>query len=769
MCKILTYFIFTKVGDNLKTNKSKEDTMAKVSRPKRYLSLSVILLLIFILLLIRIAVLQFIQGSSLKEAATKQQTTSRILSAKRGTIYDSTGTALAISADVDTITINPAEFRKNQDKKSDADIKYLQEKVAHGLSEIFELDYNETLSKVQSTNSVETIVKKVEKDKINKLKTWMKDNKITAGINIDEDTKRYYPYYTLASNLIGFCGNDNQGLTGLEHYWDKTLAGTAGKITTTQAASQDLISNEDAQYFAPENGSNLTLTIDINIQSTAEKYLEQACITNKCIDGGNVIIMNPNTGDILAMATYPNYDLNTPFTPNGALSETWSTLSRQAQSDALQKMWRNTAISNTYEPGSVFKVVIASTALEENIVESDTAGIFSCNGTQIVVDTPIDCANQGGHGYQSLRQALQNSCNPAFIQLGQKIGASMLYKYFDAFGLFTKTGIATSGEASGIFHELSKVGPVELATTSFGQRFTITPLQMATAVSAIANDGILMQPRIVKEVINADTGAITTMEPKQVRQVISQDTAKTMLSMMESVVTDGGGKYGQVNGYSVAGKTGTSEAIQGSTSGYVSSFVGVAPADDPQLVVLLTLYNPQGKDHFGGHIAAPVVSQILSEVLPYLDIPSKDSSSITNSKPTTSSNIKKTTLHAVTGRSAADAKKLLEDQGFTCEYTCESTDIITEQIPKAGTPLVEGAIIKLYSDGTKNNKAITIVPNLKGMSYSAAKNALASKKLNINVVGNGQVISQDPIEGTEIKEGTVVTITLQNDIGSSSH
>lgn len=766
---ILTYFNFTKVGDNLKTNKSKEDTIVKISRPKRYLSLSVILLLIFICLLIRIAVLQFIQGPSLKEAATKQQTTSRILSAKRGTIYDSTGTALAISAGVDTITINPAEFRKKTNKKTDTDVKLLQEKVSHGLSEIFELDYNETLSKVQSTNSVETIVKKVEKDKINQLKTWMKDNEITSGINIDEDTKRYYPYYNLASNLLGFCGSDNQGLTGLEHYWDKTLAGTVGKITTTQASSQDLISNTDAQYYAPENGSNLTLTIDINIQSIAEKYLEQACITNKCGNGGNVIIMDPNTGDILAMATYPNYDLNTPFTPNEAISENWDSLSTQAQSNALQKMWRNTAISNTYEPGSVFKVIVASAALEENIVEPDQAGIFYCNGSQTVADRDIDCAYSAGHGYQSLRQALANSCNPAFIQLGQKIGAPTLYKYFDAFGLFTKTGIATSGEASGIFHELSKVGPVELATTSFGQRFTITPLQMATAVSAIANDGVLMQPRIVKEVINADTGAVTTIEPKAVRQVISQETSKTMLSMMESVVTDGGGKRGKVAGYSVAGKTGTSEAIQGSTAGYVASFVGVAPVDSPQLVVLLTLYNPQQTDHFGGHIAAPVVSQILSEVLPYLDIPSDDSSNITNSKPTTSSNIKKTTLHAVTGKSASDAKKLLEEQGFTCEYTCDDSEIVTEQIPRAGTPLVEGSIIKLYSDSTKDSKTTTVVPNLKGMSYSAAKNLLASHKLNINAVGNGQVVSQDPIEGTEIKEGTIVTITLQNDISSSSH
>ena len=746
----------------LKIDNSNESPLSKQSKAKRYFSLSVILFIVLLILLIKIAYVQFIQGGSLKEAATKQQTTSRTINAKRGTIYDSTGTALAISADVDTITINPDKFKKD----SDEDTKAYQEKVAHGLSDIFELNYEETLAKVQSKNSVETIAQKVEKDKITELNKWMEDNKISSGINIDEDTKRYYPYYNLASNLIGFCGSDNQGLTGLEYYWDRVLADKKKKITTTQDSRQDLMPNQDAQYFAAENGSNLTLTIDINIQSIAEKYLEQACITNKCGNGGNVIIMDPKTGDILAMATYPDYDLNTPFQPNEALTEGWDDLSSKAQSDALQTMWRNTAISNTYEPGSVFKVVVASAALEENIVEPDKAGLFYCSGSQVVADRTISCANTGGHGYQSLREALQNSCNPAFIQLGQKIGVERLYKYFEAYGLFTKTGIQTSGEASGIFHTKENVGPVELATISFGQRFTITPLQMASAVSAIANDGVLMQPRIVKEVSNVNTGAVTTIEPKQVRQVISPETSKTMMSMMESVVTDGGGKYGQVTGYSVAGKTGTSEATEGSTAGYVSSFVGVAPADDPQLVVLLTLYNPQGKDHFGGHIAAPVVSQILAEVLPYLDLPSNTS---TNSSGTSKKKKKKTAVHTVTGKTAEEAKKILEEQGLKCYFDCDESATIVEQVPRAGTKLAEGGIVRLYSADTKGNKKKTEVPNLKGMSYSSAKDTLAASKLNINVIGSGQVISQDPIAGTELNEGTVVTVTLQKDVGSSSH
>lgn len=363
---------------NSKKNiKNNNNTKIKNSKPKRLFILMIIIFIVFFLLVFRIGYLQFIKGSYLKELATKQQSTSRIISAKRGAIYDSTGTALAISADVDTITVNPDKLKK----KTDEDTQALREKVAKEFSTLFELDYQETLDKISSNNSVETIVQKVEKDKVTELEQWMKDNKISSGINIDEDTKRSYPYASLASNLIGFCGSDNQGLTGLEYYWDSTLAGTSGKITTTQDASQDLISNEDAQYYAPENGSNLNLTIDINIQTIAEKYLAQACITNKCAEGGNIIIMNPTSGDILAMATYPNYNLNTPFEPNESLSSTWDSLSKSAQSEALQKMWRNTAVSNTYEPGSVFKVVVASAAVEENIVETDTPAIFYCFGS----------------------------------------------------------------------------------------------------------------------------------------------------------------------------------------------------------------------------------------------------------------------------------------------------------------------------------------------------------------------------------------------------
>lgn len=455
------------------SSKHKKNTnKLKYNKPLRMLWLSIIIIILLFTLIFRIGWLQFVNGPKLKEAAVKQQTTSRIISPNRGSIYDSTGKPIAISADVDTITINPEKFIV---KDSEEETTALQEKVATAFSEIFELNYDEVYSKVTSTSSVQTIIKKVEEDKVLKLKDWMKENEIYSGINIDTDTKRYYYYNNLASNLIGFCGDDNQGLSGIEYYWNSTLTGTPGKITTAQNAAQDIISDSNENYIPAENGSNITLTVDINIQTIAEKYLKQAVIENNCKRGGNIIIMDPETGDILAMATYPDYDLNSPFTPNSTLADDWDSLSSSAKSTALQGMWKNTAVSNTYEPGSVFKVLVSAIALEENLVSTDTPGIFSCIGYQDIYGTEIDCAKKSGHGYQSLREALEHSCNPAFMQLGQKIGKDVMYKYFEAFGLFSKTGIATAGEAVGNFHKIDAVGPVELATISFGQRFNITP------------------------------------------------------------------------------------------------------------------------------------------------------------------------------------------------------------------------------------------------------------------------------------------------------
>ncbi len=740
---------------NIKTSNSVsskvESKNVKSVKSKNLLICMFIIFAIFLLLILRLAYLQFIKGPELKEAANRQQSTNRVISAKRGNIYDSTGKLLAASASVDTVSINPSKI-KNENK----------EKVAKAFSEIFELDYEETLAKVNSSNSFETIIKKVEKDKITKLQEWMEETEIYSGINIDEDVKRYYPYGTLASNLIGFCNTDNDGQEGIELKWNSVLSGTSGKITSIENAAAQLIPDKNETYIPAENGNNITLTIDANIQAIAEKYLKQACIENDCKSGGNVIIMNPSTGDILAMATYPDYDLNSPRTPNDSLSSTWDSLSSEEQVNSLMKMWRNKAVSDTYEPGSTFKIITAAIGLEENVVSTDTSGDFYCSGYELINGIKINCWKyQTTHGSQTLRQALMNSCNPALMQLGKRIGAQTLYKYYEAFGLFDKTGIATSGEANSYFWDLDDVGPIELATMSFGQRFRVTPIQLITAVSSVANNGVLVEPRIVKQVENPDTGAITSIESTNVRQVISKETSDKLMDMLESVVTEGTGRYGQVKGYSIAGKTGTSEPDSTNENAmYVASFVGISPVQNPEVVALVTLYDPQGKaGHQGGTIAAPVVSQILSEVLPYLGVPSDDLSSDEDTDTITT-----TTLLDVRNKTLAEAKKIIEDAGFTCNISGDDTSLlVTDQVPKPGTALVSGAIVNLYSEG--NDARISQeVPDLKGMSYLQAKSSLKQKNLNIHVTGTGTVISQDPMAGTSVEEGTVINVTLKNEI-----
>ena len=713
---------------------------------------AIVFFILILLLIIRLFYLQFIDGGTLKERAYKQITANRVLSPQRGTIYDSTGKALAVSTKVDTISINPSLIIvKGKQEETNA----LKEKVAKALSDIFELDYNEVLVKVTSTNSVETIAKKVDSEKVDTLKKWMKDNKFSSGINIDEDTKRTYPYNNLASNLIGFCGSDNNGLSGLEYYWDSTLTGTPGRVTTAIDAAQDSIPDEDEKYIAAENGSNITLSIDANIQSIAEKYLKQAVEENNCKNGGSMILMDPSTGDILAMATYPDYNLNTPFEPNDTLLATWDTLSSEEKTNSLYKMYSNKVVNETFEPGSVFKPIIASIGLEENIVQTDTAGDFYCNGSQKVADISINCANRSGHGSQSLRNALENSCNPALIQLGSRIGVSTMYKYFQAFGLFDKTGIATAGESSSQFHSESSVGPTELATMSFGQRFTITPLQMITAACAIANDGVLVKPRIVTKIENPDTGVVTNIDVQEVRKVVSSETAAKVRNMMESVVTDGGGKLGAVKGYSIAGKTGTSEPDPNHPeNGYVASFLAIAPVENAKVVALLSLYGPQGKNHYGGQISAPVVSQVLSEVLPYLGIPSNETSSST----TTASTI---TIPDLKGKTVTEAKNILSDLGIDIVTKASGDEIIINQTPKAGVSLAKGGIVKIYTEN-ENTSVSVPVPDLKGKNLTAAKSTLKGKNLNIQAEGSGVVVSQDVQVGTTVEEGTIIKVTLQD-------
>ena len=515
--------------------------MTKLSSKKKMRTTLFVTFLILMCLLVRIGYIQLIQGEELATLAYQQQTLDRNINPRRGTIYDATGdNILAVSSTVETVTVNPGNIAK-EDK----------EKVAKKLSELFELDYEKTLKKVTKRSSIETIIKKVEKEKTDELRIWMEENNITSGINIDEDTKRYYPYNTLASQIIGFCGSDNQGLDGIEAKYDEQLKGKQGAIQRHTDARGKEIGTEGENYVSAIDGNDLVLTIDVTVQSIVEKYLKEACIDNVCTDGGNVIVMNPKNGDILAMATYPNYNLNSPYEAyTDELKGIWDNIEQSEKTKNLQAVWRNKAIADTYEPGSVFKLVTASAAIEEGIVtDIDKEGEFTCTGGIEVAGVRIKCWRYyRPHGAESLRLALMNSCNPVFIGLGQKMGVTKYYEYLEKFKLLQKTGIDLPGEAGSIFLAKEKAGPVELATISFGQRFEITPIQLVTAVSAIANGGTSVQPRVVKEIIDSQTKEITQIPVKTNGTVISKETSEKVLSMMESVVSEGTGKNAKVAG-----------------------------------------------------------------------------------------------------------------------------------------------------------------------------------------------------------------------------
>ena len=617
----------------------------------------------FIIIALHLAIIQFVQGEELSQKAYNQQIEAQIISPNRGKIFDAKGETLAQSIAVDTVSLNPELVTYSNRKKVEDEV------IAKGMSEIFNVTYEKMMEELAKNKSVIVVEKKVEKDKINKLKKWMEENKITAG---------------------------------------------------------------------------------------------------------NVIIMNPQTGEILAMATNPDYDLNQPSNYEATVynEEEWKALEAVDISSSLLNVWKNRAVSGTYEPGSTFKLITAAVGLEEGYVKTDTAGDFNCTGSYVVAiendePVPISCWRPQPHGSQTLRLALQNSCNPAFMQLGQRIGASTLYKYFKAFGLFEPIGGDIAKAYKGTFTALDDVGPVELATTSFGQRFEISPLQLVTAVSAICNDGKLVKPKVVKQVENTDTGSIEVVETEIVRQVISKETADNVKNMMLSVVTDGTGRSSRVAGYSIGGKSGTSEPRPDKKEeGYVASFIAASPIENTQVVVLFALYGlNENADHQGGQVAAPFVSQILSEILPYLGIESTE-----NSETTQKIDDSLRTVPNVKNLTIAEARQQLGNLGFNviCNSDLDpNTTLIVDQVPKYGIGLNEGSVICLYtSNEDVRNK--TTVPNVKDMTAKQAENALRSKNLNVQIDGTaGIVVSQDPTYETEVEEGTVVHIVIKETLTGS--
>ena len=497
----------------------------------------------------------------------------------------------------------------------------------------------------------------------------------------------------------------------------------------------------------------------MTLQQIAEKYLKQAVEQNSCTGGGNVIVMNPQNGEILAMATYPDYNLNEPFAiePTGQV-EVWNMLSTDEKNTAYNKLWMNKSVSKLYEPGSTFKIITAAVALEEDLIETDHEGDFMCTGSIQVEDYNIECWRDVPHGSQNLREALCNSCNPAFVQLGQKIGASTLYKYYDAFGLFDVLGSDIAKTYKSVFHKLENVGKVELATTSFGQRFEISPLQLITAVSAVANEGKFVEPKIVKQVENADTGVIEVQDSKEVRQVVSRETSEKIRNMMQSVVVQGTGRHAAVEGYTIGGKSGTSEPRMGNEdAGYVASFIAISPIENPQVAVLTVLYDPAGETYQGGQTAGPVAANVLSEVLPYLGI-NKNGETITTGQTS------KLTVPNVSSKTINSAKEVLQTYGFEVEINGEgdaNSQVVLDQMPKPGATLEKGSTVYLYSE--ENDSRLSVkVPSVIGLTMDEARATLKENNLNIKIEGEaGTVISQEPAENKSVEKGTVVDVVVQ--------
>ena len=719
--------------------------MAKVNinSKKRMFAVLIFLLILLLALIGRMFYWQVIKADELQQKAYSQQTKNRIISPKRGTIYDTNGAVLAKSVSVETISVTPKNVKE-------------KEKTAEGLCELLNLDYDTILGKVNKNTSEEIIAKKLDKEVTDKVREWIKGNNI-SGVNIYEDTKRYYPKGSFLAHVLGFCGTDNQGLDGLEAKYESILKGVSGQLVVSTDATGKEIPLNDESYIPSEDGLNLVLTIDERIQHIIEKYLEQAMIDNAPVEYGTCIVMNPKTGDILGMATAPDYDPNDPFTVlNEKVQIDWNNMTVSEKTKARQEMWRNRAVTDPYEPGSVFKTVTAAIAIEEGFVTDVDAVKFTCTGSLKVEGWDIKCwRSYNPHGPQSLRKGLMNSCNPVFMTVALRIGASAFYQYLSAFGVAKSTGSGILGETSGIIHTADSATDSTVATAGFGQGFTLTPLNMLNVICCIANDGKLMQPRIVKQITDNDGNIIESYEPVVLKQVISESTSDKVLDMMKSVVSDGTGRYAQVKGYYVAGKTSTAEQGRGASKKYVASFIGLAPADDPEIAVIFNLYNPQGQQgHQGGGICAPVVGKILGEILEYLDVP--QDYQYQSDEP-------QIVVPDVTNRTLGEAKKILVNSGlkYVIDDSIEDNAKVVSQMPVAGEALTEKSLVKLFIEGNDTRFTVT-VPDVRNLSISEATAKLNELGLNIRVSGSGTAILQDPAMNTVVEQGTIITVEFRN-------
>ena len=722
---------------------------------KRILIMAVVIIFLMTTTVARVFYLTIVRGEELSEKAETQQLKDTEITAMRGTIYDSNGNVLAQSASVWNVFIDPLNIK---DKQRDL--------IVDEFANLFGYDADEKKEFYDRTthqNHYELVEKKVENNIKEKLSKFVSKNELGGCIGTEQTTKRYYPYGTLASSVIGFTGADDQGLSGIEAYYDERLTGTNGRIITAKDAKSNNIANDYETSIAATDGDSIVLTINQTIQYYLEKGLRET-MNEYQAKGAYGVVMNCNTGAVLAMSSLPDYDCNEPYKLTYSkdkkaikkLSD--KTAKQEAESAAVQNQWRNFTVSDTYVPGSVFKTFVASAALEENVVNLNTT--YNCTGS-IQVDTyKMKCHYHPGHGMQTLTQGLENSCNPFFITIGQKLGVHNYFKYFDAFGFTQKTNIDLPGEASPQYYKEDQYGIVELSSASFGQTNSLTPIQVCTGLCAIANGGKLLQPYLVSSIADANGKTVKKTQTKEIRQVISADTSEKVRKMMKSVVDNGTGKNGYVAGYSVGGKTGTSTKLGESKNGegdkYIVSFGAIAPSDDPEIAMLIIVDEPN-QDLGGGALCAPIAAQVTQEAMNVLGIEPKynDSEMKDLSKQTPN----------VVGKSLDEAKKTLEENNLNFVVVGDDSTV-TRQCPSGADTIPNGGTVYLYTDDSE--KQTVNVPNFNGLTVNEAKDLASSSNLNIQIAGNsmssGTVVAYRQSEETQAKveKGTVVTVTFKN-------
>ena len=722
---------------------------------KRILIMAVVIIFLMTTTVARVFYLTIVRGEELSEKAETQQLKDTEITAMRGTIYDSNGNVLAQSASVWNVFIDPLNIK---DKQRDL--------IVDEFANLFGYDADEKKEFYDRTthqNHYELVEKKVENNIKEKLSKFVSKNELGGCIGTEQTTKRYYPYGTLASSVIGFTGADDQGLSGIEAYYDEQLTGTNGRIITAKDAKSNNIANDYETSIAATDGDSIVLTINQTIQYYLEKGLRET-MNEYQAKGAYGVVMNCNTGAVLAMSSLPDYDCNEPYKLTYSkdkkaikkLSD--KTAKQEAESAAVQNQWRNFTVSDTYVPGSVFKTFVASAALEENVVNLNTT--YNCTGSIQVDKYKMKCHYHPGHGTQTLTQGLENSCNPFFITIGQKLGVHNYFKYFDAFGCTQKTNIDLPGEASPQYYKEDQYGIVELSSASFGQTNSLTPIQVCTGLCAIANGGKLLQPYLVSSIADANGKTVKKTQTKEIRQVISADTSEKVRKMMKSVVDNGTGKNGYVAGYSVGGKTGTSTKLGESKNGegdkYIVSFGAIAPSDDPEIAMLIIVDEPN-QDLGGGALCAPIAAQVTQEAMNVLGIEPKynDSEMKDLSKQTPN----------VVGKSLDEAKKTLEENNLNFVVVGDDSTI-TRQCPSGADTIPNGGTVYLYTDDSE--KQTVNVPNFSGLTVNEAKDLASSSNLNIQIAGNsmssGTVVAYRQSEETQAKveKGTVVTVTFKN-------